>query len=106
MTRARALGLCALVWIVACAGAGDASARVETPRAALLVSDSELPPADTEPWEPVALPYNARVPGIQERFDWCRAEFDVGGADSDPQLVLYVPYLYNGAALFLNDGPL
>ena len=47
MSCSRALCLCALVWVIAArTGAADEPARAQAPRvAALLGSDSELPPA-------------------------------------------------------------
>lgn len=74
----------------------------------VLVSDADLPPADSAPWEPVHLPHRRvgtrganAAPAV-----WLRAAFDLPASRTVGSHALYLPYLYAGGQIFLNGMPL
>ena len=96
------------------------SAKAETPTAvsvplpkiivpfnvSLLIADRLYPPPDSAQWMPVTLPDNWAHRGFRpERMPaWYRLEFDVPAEfDRQGAWAVYLPYLYDGGQLFLNE---
>ena len=82
-----------------CAGAWSQTVR---PRQAEVVYTQEVAaPASTADWKPVDLPASSA-----QATAWYRVAFEGPRTPSDDAWALYLPYLYSGGRLVLNDVPL
>ena len=92
--------LAALLALLALCAAAHAQ-PVRPRQADLVLSADLLPPPPTAAWQRVDLPYATR-----HATAWYRVEFEAAASKANQLWAVYLPYLYRGGRLFLNDMPL
>jgi signal transduction histidine kinase len=95
---------CCSVFLVllALALCANAHSQIARPlRADVVLDAGHQPPAATADWQSVNLPFT-----WSEGTLWYRIEFDAAGPLPQRPWAVYLPYLYGGGRLVLNDSPL
>ena len=98
------------VLLLALGLAGSAGAALQEPRhgwALVAAAPGPLPPPPDAAWEPVPLPDDAAItrPGRQKLPAWYRIAFDYPAGTAPPaRWAAYLPYFYDGGALWLNGA--
>lgn len=88
-------------WLALLALAALAAAQPQRPEHGwMLVDGATTPPPASAPWQQVALPASSG-----EAVVWYLIDFDLDRTADEPWS-LYLPYLYGGGRIFLNDEPL
>jgi signal transduction histidine kinase len=102
-------GLLALVVLCGALPCGAIAGPLVLTQAQLLRSAPPTLPGDDAPWQPVALPDQARRPQAGHADDavWYRMAFELPpAATAAGPWAVYLPYFHDGAQLFLNGQPL
>ena len=87
-------------------GRVDPAPAVSGLQSFFLASEAAAPPPDSAAWKRVDLPHARWAqPGNAAAASWYRIDFDSPTVDREPWAV-YLPYLYNGGGLWLNNTPI